>query len=311
MTRFLYACARWAPWFVRGSESFWMALSKIGFRHALRSGPMANARWLCGPNATQADRSRLSDDVLRSFYRFIYDISHSNTLSPQQILDKVADVQGREHYDAARAARRGIIIATAHMGSFEVGMAALRNVEDHVHVVFQRDVFSAFDQLRERLHRKLGVIDAPVEDGVSNWLALCEALCRNEAVLIQADRIMPGQHGLAVPMLGGHIRLPLGPIKLAAISGAPIVPVFTLRRPDGRMNLAIEPAIHVLPEDHIIGCTQAPRPLLELAAVIEKFIKAHPDQWLMLSSMWCEDTETEFGPNKDSRDQRRMERRVD
>ena len=74
---------------------------------------------------------------------------------------------------------------------------------------------------------------------------LRDALRADEVVAIQGDRIMPGQKGQRMPFLGGHLLLPSGPAKLALASGAPIVPVFSLRTSSGKVKLFIEDAINV------------------------------------------------------------------
>ena len=139
---------------------------------------------------------------------------HVARVEPERLRERVVAVSGREHHAAARAANPGggLLFATAHLGCFEVGIAALAGLEPDVHVVFQRDPFPAFDQARGRLHRRLGVRDAVVggPNSVEVWTALAERLRRGAAVLVQADRVMPGQRGVRVPFLGGELELPVG-----------------------------------------------------------------------------------------------------
>ena len=118
-----------------------------------------------------------------------------------------------------------------------------------MHVVFKRDDMSRFEQVRSALRKRLGVIEAPIDDGWTVWLRLRDALMRNEVVMLQADRVMPGQKGCPLPFLHGHVELPTGPIKLALASGAPVVPIFALRTRSGRMQINIEPPIFVEPSD--------------------------------------------------------------
>jgi len=103
----------------------------------------------------------------------------------------------------------------------------------------------------------------------------------DQAVVIQGDRVLPGQKGRRVPFLGGEIELPLGPFKLALASGAPIVPIFSMRAPTGRIRLIIEPAIEVTPNltadrNSIDPC------LIAWTRVLEKHIAANAGQWLLL-----------------------------
>jgi KDO2-lipid IV(A) lauroyltransferase len=176
--------------------------------------------------------------------------------------------------------KKGAIIATAHMGSFEAGAAAIVDREQAVHVVFKRDD-TRFEHVRTSLREKLGVSEAPVDEGWPLWLRLREALMRDEVVMVQADRVMPGQKGARVPFLHGHLLLPTGPIKLAIASGAPIIPVFAVRTPEHKIRIHVEPAVIV---------TDNPdASLLELARVLEKYVSAYPEQWLLFHRGFCED----------------------
>jgi KDO2-lipid IV(A) lauroyltransferase len=93
---------------------------------------------------------------------------------------------------------------------------------------------------------------------------------------------MPGQKGLRVPFLHGHMELPTGPVKLALASSAPILPVFAVRTPDGRIRIHIEPAIVVEDIDAAMS---------KLAAVIERYVRDYPEQWLLFHKAFCEDAD--------------------
>jgi KDO2-lipid IV(A) lauroyltransferase len=122
-----------------------------------------------------------------------------------------------------------------------------------------------------------------VDDGLSTWMRLREALAADEVVLVQGDRVMPGQKGQRVPMLGGEVVLPTGPLRLAMASGAPIIPIFSIRQPDGNIRLFIEPPIYVTDGQSFDTGLESIRSLLET------FLRRFPDQWLMIHRAWCED----------------------
>jgi lauroyl/myristoyl acyltransferase len=235
--------------------------------------------------ATAANGARLAPTVdprtfglavLGHFYDFVADVGRGRaTAGAAAPPDDVAA------YRAVRAARRGAVLVTAHMGSFEVGLTALAAEERTVHVVFKRDAVPAFDALRRRLRGRLGVIEAPVDDGsFAAWARLREALLRDEVVVIQGDRCLPGQKGQDVPVLGGHLTLPTGPFKLALSADAPVVPLFAVRQPDGRVSIQMRPAISV---------TDVASSLAQYAAELTAQLEAHPTQWLVLHPAFRED----------------------
>ena len=255
---------------------------------AIRAATADNARRIFGPDASPADIRDFGRGVVASFFDFVCDIGQSLRLSREQLAGRIESIVGHEHYLAARAMKKGAIIATAHMGSFEAGAAALLAHERAMHVVFKRDP-SRFEQVRSALRAKLGVIEAPIDDGWGVWMRLRDALARDEVVMIQADRVMPGQKGCRVPFLHGHLLLPTGPMKLSLASGggAPIVPVFALRTGDGRICIHVEPAIAVEPS------SESPHPaLLKFAGILEQYVRAFPRQWLLLHRAFCEEDST-------------------
>jgi KDO2-lipid IV(A) lauroyltransferase len=260
----------------------------------IRRGTLANARRLL-PGAPDAQVTRLARRTLHSFYLFCCDVGRSFGRSRDDLLAQIESAEGHAHYDAARAAGKGVIVVTAHMGSFEVGMAALREVEkNNIHVVFRRDRFERFERQRSALRLRIGVEEAPVDEGWTVWVRLRDALLADDAVVLQGDRVMPGQKGEPVPFLGGTLLLPSGPIKLALATGAPIVPIFSVRTEAGKVRLFVEPPIDLAARSATDGAAHgaaesARSALLEWAAVLERYVRAYPDQWLLLEPALVED----------------------
>ena len=276
----LFQVAEHAPAVVRLIR---VPFARITYRcsRSIRAGTRANAARILGPDSTPSQRALLGRRVVENFILFCHDVGRSMRMSPDELYATIDQIDGHEHYASARALRRGAIVVTAHMGSFEVGMAALRRQDANVHVVFRRDAFGRFERMRSELRSKLGVIEAPVDDGWTVWMRLRDALLKDEVVVLQGDRVMPGQKGERVAVLGADMMLPAGPVKLALATGAPIVPVFTIRTPGGGVRLCVEPAIFAGDVDSAMR---------QLADVIAKYVRTYPEQWLMLQPAWCEDS---------------------
>lgn len=250
----------------------------------LRNATLANARHILGPDSTPQQRTALANRVILNFVDFVSDVARCTDLSPQQMRDRIDEIVGHNKFLAARSHKRGAIIVTAHMGSFEIGTAGLIQYEANpIHVVFRRDAYDRFDETRSEMRRKLGVIESPVEQGWTMWLKLRDALMKDEVVMIQGDRVTPGQKGQTVKFFDGHTLLPTGPVKLALASGAPILPVFNVRGAGGRVKLFIEDPIFVTSPDEVDAAMN------KLAGVIERYVRQYPDQWLTIHPAWCED----------------------
>ncbi|MHC5026423.1 MAG: lysophospholipid acyltransferase family protein [Planctomycetota bacterium] len=244
----------------------------------LRNNTLANARYLLGDGATPEACTRLARAIIANHYDFMADFARMSRWPLERLQGEIASMEGQSYYEQARSLGRGAVVVTAHLGSFEVGVAEIRRREEHVHVVFRRNSHAPFERLRSSQRARLGVHESPVDDGIANWLRLRDALRRNEVVLLQADRVMPPQAGARLPFAGGTLEVPLGPAKLAAVADAPIIPIFATHTPERTVQVRVCPPI--LPD--------ADRDPLEttrlVTAVIESQVMAHPEQWLAAHS---------------------------
>jgi KDO2-lipid IV(A) lauroyltransferase len=284
-----YFWSRHAPWLLRLLKRplVWITVRSSG---PIQRGTHANARRIFGADVSSRQIADFTSKVTANFYDFVVEVGRSGIMTARELADQVERVHGHEEYLAARRAGGGAIMLTAHMGSFEVGMAALRAYERDIHVVFKRDALDRFETIRRTLRDTLGVHEAPVDAGWDTWVGLRDALEKNHVVVMQGDRAMPGQRAQSVPILGGHIALPLGPIVLAQISGSPIFPVFVVRMPNGKSQLYVESAIRVDPDATLIKGIHPQ--LLAWGKVLEKFIAKYAEQWLFLDPAFVEDKPT-------------------
>ena len=251
----------------------------------LRMRLLHNATNILGPASTVRERSRLARAVLGNFHNFLVDLGAGRHLSVDKIADRAEDVQGLDHYLEARQRGNGVIVATAHMGDFETGIAALRAIESNILVVFKRDELPIFERLRSAQRQRLGVIEAPIDDGLKTWMMLRDALRSNATVLMQADRAMPGHGGIPVKFLHSYLLAPVGPAKLSLATGAPIVPVFSLRTASKAVHISIEPMIMPGDESTREAITET---TTRLTQVIERYVAQCPDQWLTLHNPWVD-----------------------
>lgn len=245
---------------------------------------MANAARILGPDSSMRERGRLGRSVMRCFLDHVLEFAQDGNTRQSSETASIDRIRGADHYHAARAEGRGLIVVTAHLGPFESAVAQIRVLEPNVHVVFQRDADPYFESLRHGQRARLGVIEAPIDDGLATWIRLREALARNEVVLMQGDRTLAGQRGVSVPFLDGHVRIPTGPARLARLAGSPILPIFAARE-DDEVLFFVERCIEV---DDAVTDEQVCE---QLGEVIARYVSKYPEQWLVLEKAWIEDQE--------------------
>lgn len=144
------------------------------------------------------------------------------------------ELEGREHFERLVAERRGAIILTAHMGSYDVAapLFARRLLRPltTVRVPERRAELQKFmEEERQGLESENFRIKYNLP-GAFLAVELAQALERGEIVALQGDRA-PGEVSEARVEAGGaRWQVPRGPFVLALTSGAPIQPLFIIRR---------------------------------------------------------------------------------
>ncbi|MEM9914801.1 MAG: lysophospholipid acyltransferase family protein [Planctomycetota bacterium] len=289
-----FGLARRTPWLLSttrpvGVAGAWRTSGSM--RRAVR----ANLRRVLGADTSAKEIDRVGQAVVASFYDFVCEVGANHDQPFDQLLARIVDIEGKEAFLAERQNQRGAILVTAHFGNFEVGLAAMREIEERVHVVFQRDQQSRFERIRSQLHHNLGIIETPIDDGMASWLALRDALQADAVVMLQGDRVMPGQRSLDVPCFDGHLALPIGPAKLALMTGASLIPVFAVRTPAKKtgadadhpagVRIVLGQPIEVPDAGAVESATTA------IGAAIQAMVAQHPEQWHVLHPAFVEDAE--------------------
>ncbi|MDR1144825.1 MAG: lysophospholipid acyltransferase family protein [Verrucomicrobiales bacterium] len=132
------------------------------------------------------------------------------------------------------ARRRGVLILSAHVGGWQIAMAALEHVRAEKFVVYRRPAGDVDKLAHEHADSAttLNFIDPTGPDGGA--LGMLAALQRNAVVCVTGDRPFDGRNTVSVPFLGGVIRVPAAVYRIAAATGAPLAVMFFPRRGPGR-----------------------------------------------------------------------------
>jgi phosphatidylinositol dimannoside acyltransferase len=185
--------------------------------------------------------------------------------------------RGVERYHACAAEGRGVIIVTAHTAGWEFAGPVMRGVHPgEVWVVMQRERDEHARAIQDYARERAGVKVAHIGESAFDALPLLHALRRNAVVAMQLDRVPPGMRSREAKLPGGAWRIPEGPLTLGAVSGAPILPIFTRRLGFMQYEAEVAEPIRVArrpSEAELDVAAQA------MANAMHAFIRKHPTQW--------------------------------
>ncbi len=216
----------------------------------------------------------------RQFGRYIVELGHVQGWDTDSVMERL-EMEGEQHFDEAEAHGRGVIFVSAHMGSIEVASSLV--------VLRGYKITSVAEDLRPRLlmdwirtcRAKMGITLLPA---TGSGIRLLRALRRKEMVAFVVDVGVDGVEGVPITFCGRQTVFPVGPARLARLSGAPIVFGLAARQPGGRFLVHIEPP---LLSDRRLDAEEDARQLTQrIAEIFERFVRRYPDQWYAFREMW-------------------------
>ena len=171
---------------------------------------------------------------------------------------------------------KGALILTAHFGDFELLPAGHALHGFQISLVHHTQRFLAGDALVTFIRERVGVQIIRKHTAAREML---RSLKRGEIIGIPLDQNAKRSEAIWVPFFDELAATPSGFDRLAMMAGAPVVPVFIVRQPDGRSHV-IE-IFEEIPQQRT-GDRDADA-LVNTARyqkAIEEMVRKYPEQWL-------------------------------
>ena len=204
--------------------------------------------------------------------------------------------KGQRYIKEVLAQGRGAILIMPHLGHWELGgvLFALRACP--IHALTLKDRQTEVQDFRDQMRNTLGIETLHIDPtNYGNVLKLVKLLKENQVIAMLGDRFEGGKK-IIVNFFGQKVIFPAGAMALALNSGAPIIPVFTVIKPDGHYLAWMEKPIRVSRRPGVTTSELIAEKTQELATVFEKNISRYPDQWYHFFNYWdryaCENSLT-------------------
>lgn len=258
---------------LRPSHSRWAAYNYARVLHEREDSPVVR---------------RMARKSFANYARVLVDFFRLPHLTAEAVCG-AASILGAEHLAHAAVAGKGIIIVTAHFGSWDraaVVFAGLGYRPAALVDTFQPPQLNAWvTRTREKFGMKAIAVEKP---GVLR--EMYRALARGEAVVFLVDR--PDPDGVPVTFFGERTGFPAGAAQVALRSGVPVIAGGLFRQPGNRTYTGFAELISPPPPSGDRG-TDVQRLTQVIAARLEREIVAHPAQWYMFRPMWPVEQETD------------------
>ncbi len=236
---------------------------------------------LAFPEKTDEERER----ILRTEYRNLGYLLAEFCKMPgytAESASKFIRYEGLENYLAARERGKGVLVLTGHLGAWELSSFYHSLMGMPMGMVIRRLDNPLVDAFVNRVRCLHGNRVIHKDDFARGLISSMRA---GETVGILMDTNMTPPQGVFVPFFGVLACTASGMARIAARTGAVVVPGFLLwEEAEGRYVLHFGKEVGVVDtgdaEQDAVTNTAA------FTAAIEGFIRQYPEQWLWLHRRW-------------------------
>jgi KDO2-lipid IV(A) lauroyltransferase len=223
---------------------------------------------------------RTARGVYRHFGAVILDLLWMEGRPAEELL-ALADLDGIEHLQRARAAGRGVVSPSAHFGNWEVQAVASTPLVGTVASIARPLDNPALDR------RLVGLRTSTGNTVIYKQKALAQvmrAIREGGIVAILIDQNVQAKDGIFVSFFGRPACTTTVAAALALKTGAAIVPVSCALLPSGRYLMRYGPPVEWAGtgrrDEDVAALTQ------HLTSIVEGWVRERPEQWLWLHRRW-------------------------
>jgi KDO2-lipid IV(A) lauroyltransferase len=240
-------------------------LRQTAYKNLTFAYPESNAAW----------RRGIVDGVYQSIGRLLVAFARFPRIDKSNVAEWIR-YEGFEHYERAKERGNGVLFATAHLGNWELSAYAHALLTEKMNIVVRPLDNPLVDEMVETRRALSGNTLLSKRDFARSIL---HALRDNEPVGILVDQNSAGDNSAFVPFFGRQACTNLTFARLAARSGAAVIPGFAIwSEKDRRYVLRFYPAIAMTGD--AVGDTA------RIQAAVEAAIRECPEQWLWIHRRW-------------------------
>jgi len=222
-----------------------------------------------------SDREKIADGVFQSIARLLVAFARFPTITRENVGEWIR-YEGLENFTKVLERGRGVLVATAHLGNWELSAFAHAWMTAPMNIVVRPLDNPRVDALVEK---RRGLSGNRVIEKKEAARGILRALAANQAVGILIDQNTSLEEGVFIDFFGVKACAGSAFAKLAYRSGAAVVPGFALwSAAENKYVLRFYPAVEITGD--------ATADTQRIQTVLESVIREYPDQWLWIHRRW-------------------------
>lgn len=275
----------WPTWLGFGA---WWLVSRLPFRMQLTLGKwlglvgyklLKRRRFiarrnveLCFPELSETEREKLVQENFVATATAIFETGMGWFWSLER-LTKLCTIEGEERIQAQLDKGQGMLLLTLHFTTLEIMGAVFTGQLPRMAVSYRPHRNPVYDLIQNHLRARRNPDTAAIAAG--DVRSMVRHLRDGYGLGYLPDQDYGPKHSVFVPLFGIPAATVTGLSRLAKMSGVPVIPIFSYRRPDNKGYV-----VRVLPPFENFPSGDETRDARQLNEHVEQCIREHPEQYL-------------------------------
>ena len=232
------------------------------------------------PDWTRGKAENISRRVFQNLGISFLEIFQMATLSREQVLARVR-VVGLENLQNALKSKTGLILVSAHLGSWETGLLFVCcHIQKPILGVVKKIRFAPLNRWVHRLRTRFGITIVYKKGALPEMRRM---LRRGGVIGLLVDQSRRSE-GVDVNFFGRRVTTTPSAAFLAMRCKSPVLPLFCVRDNDGRLTVVVKPPLEMKRTGDLRSDIQTNTQLI--TDVVEKAVRKYPDQWFWVHKRW-------------------------
>ena len=244
-----------------------------------RSIALNNLETAFSQEKSEAERTVLARQVFKNLGKVIFELGWSLRLNPKKF-ESYFRISGSEnYYDAARM-DKGVLLLTGHIGNWELLPIVLAMSGEYANILYRPLDFKPLDYFFIKARTRFG---GQMLSKSGTMLKILKLLRKGQNITILLDQVVGLRYGVPVEFFGTRAHTNKGLAMMALRTGAPVVPVYLVRKGD-KYVAEILPALPLIQTgDQTMDVEQNTQ---QYNDTLEAIIRHYPDQWFWVHRRW-------------------------
>jgi KDO2-lipid IV(A) lauroyltransferase len=232
------------------------------------------------PDWTPHQIKNIARRVFQNLAISLLEFFQTASLSREQVLNQV-QISGVENWHKAMESKNGLIIVSAHLGNWEMGLRfAGFYMQKPILGVAKKIRFAPLNRWVYRFRTRFGTKIIYKKGALPEMRRM---LSQGGVVGLLVDQSRRSE-GVEVQFFGHRVTTTPAAAFLAIRCKSPVLPIFCVRGPGGRLTIEVKPALEMKWTGDLRSDVQTNTQFI--TDTVEQAVRKYPEQWFWVHKRW-------------------------